>query len=262
MLLKITDNKKAEIFCHFIMNIQRFTESIIVNFLDDKFYIQGMEQSQVCLFEATLFKDYFDVYEKKEEDSCVIGLKTSIIQKLFNTRDVDQTVILSYEGDPGKINVSFETPNGSKSIPKYFEIPLIDIEQTTLTIPEKEYTADICLEIKSFSNIVSNLNLFGEDIKICCKEDEVWMSSNNFEGEMKVYLMDSTDNEYILEYVADEGCDMTIDFKSKYISNFCAFSKLSKDVHLYFIEGEPMQMKYKIDDKSFVRFYLAPTECE
>lgn len=261
MLVKINDNKKAEIFCNFIMNIQRFTDSIIINFLEDKFYIQGMEQSQVCLFEANLSKEYFDVYDKKEGDSDVIGLRTCIIQKLFNTRDTDQSITISYEGEPDKLNVSFDTPDGSKSIPKYFEIPLIDIEQTTLTIPYKDYTAEIYLETKSFSNIISNLLLFGEDIKVHCSEDEVWMSSYGFEGDMKVYFMDSTYNQCILEYVTDEGCDMEMSFKSKYISNFCAFSKLAKNVRLYFIENEPMQMMYEIDDKSYVRFYLAPTEC-
>ena len=44
----------------------------------------------------------------------------------------------------------------SKSIPKFFEIPLIDVEQTNLSIPDKEYSAEVNVETKTFSSIVSN----------------------------------------------------------------------------------------------------------
>ncbi len=258
MLIKVNDIKRAEEFSHLVMNMHRFTDSIIINFLDEGFYVQGMEQSQVCLFEVNLTKGYFDQYEKTEGDSPTIGLKTTILQKIFNSRDSDQTVEMKYDGDPDKIQISFESVKDSKSIPKFFEIPLIDVEQTNLSIPDKEYTAEVNVETKTFSSIVSNLLVFGEDIKVKCQEDEIWMSSSNFEGEMKVFLMDETENDYIIQYISEQGCDILLQFKSKYISNFCAFSKLAKNVWLYFIEDEPMQMKYEMGEESYVRFYLAP----
>ena len=155
MLLKINSIKRAEEFSHLVMNMHRFTDSIIINFLDKGFYVQGMEQSQICLFEVNLSNGYFDIYEKTRGDAPTIGLKTTILQKIFNSRDSDQTVEMKYDGDPDKIQISFESVKDSKSIPKFFELPLIDVEQTNLSIPYKEYTAEVNVETKTFSSIVS-----------------------------------------------------------------------------------------------------------
>ena len=76
-------------------------------------------------------------------------------------------------------------------------------------------------------------------------------------GSMKADLY-SKDVDYVEEYGIGEDCETNISFSLKYINQFCQFEKLSQTIDLHLSENYPMQLKYNIDEKSHVRFMLAP----
>ena len=260
MKLHIKDQERAEKFGVIISNMQRFVENIILFFKKDHFYVQGMDFTQTALFEVYLNKDFFDEYQLEDEDSNAVGIKTIIIQKIFNSKNVNQDITISYQGNPDKINISFENiTDTSLDIPKYFELPLIEIDTPLLGIPDQEYPLDFSISTKIFSGLINDLLLFGESIKVQCDEDKICMKSKNYDGAIEVKLFDTNDSvEKITDYTIEEDFQLDLDFMNKYFIQFCGFSKLSSMVHLYFSNNMPMQMKYNISDTSYVRFYLTP----
>ena len=258
MKLVINEKENAEKFNNIITNLQRFCENVILFFHKDHFYVQGMDFTQVALFEVKLDAEFFSEYTVDDGDTSSIGVKSLIIQKLFNTRNTDQNITISYTGNPDKINVSFENvKEDSLDIPKYFELPLIEIDTPLLSIPDSEYPVDFSISTKVFCGLITDLLLFGDSIKVKCDEDNISMETNNFEGSIKLQLYKSEDVVgKISDYAIEEDYSLELDFNNKYFTHFCGFSKLSSMIYLYFSDTMPMQMKYEISDNSYVRFYL------
>lgn len=258
MKLKIKEKIACEKFTSIICNMQRFCENIILFFHKDHFYVQCMDFTQVVLFEVRLQESFFDEYTMEEGDTSNIGIKSTIIQKIFNTRNTEQDITLHYNGNPEKISISFENiKNDSIDIPKYFELPLIEIDTPLLAIPDKEYPVDFSISTKIFSGIVNDLLLFGENIKVICDEEKIHMKSCDIEGSVLVKLFDDNESiEKISDYAIEQDFSMELDFSNKYFTQFCAFSKLSDTINLYYSNDMPMQLKYQISEDSYVRFYL------
>ena len=263
MKISIVNNETADKFSLIITNLHRFCESVILHFKSDKFYIQGMDFTQVALFEECLGSDdFFDVYDINDNDSDNVGIRTAILQKIFNTRDVGQPISMNYNGEPDNIEISFgNKKDDTKYIPKYFTIPLIEIEQTMLSIPDSDYPIEFSIPTKTFSTLVAQLLGFGDEIKFKCNEELINIKSMNYEGSMTVTLLDET-NEYISEFLIEEETNTEIKFSNKFFTHFCAFSKLSQEVALKLSDSSPMQMKYNISEHSFMRFYLAPLDSD
>ena len=258
MKLQIKEKIACEKFTSIISNMQRFCENIILFFHKDHFYVQCMDFTQVVLFEVRLDSDFFHEYNMEEGDSSNIGIKSTTIQKIFNTRKGEQDITLYYKGNPDKMSISFENINNeSMDIPKYFELPLIEIDTPLLSIPDKEYPVDFSISTKIFSGIVNDLLLFGENIKVICDEEKIIMQSCDYEGSILVKLFDDSESiEKISDYAIEQDFSLDLDFSNKYFTQFCAFSKLSDSINLYYSNDMPMQLKYQITEKSYVRFYL------
>ena len=260
MKLYINDKERVDKFIVILTNIHRFTENIILFFKKNEFYVQGMDFTQTALFEVSLDKEFFDEYELNEDDSDNIGIKSNILQRIVNSRNTEQNIKIEYDGVPDIVNISFENiKEESLELPKYFQVPLIEINTPLLSIPDAEYPLDFSISTKIFTGLINDLLLFGENIKVDCNEDKITMQSKNYEGTVEVKLFDSdNDIEKISNYGIEEDYTLNQDFMNKYFTQFCCFSKLSSMVHLYFSNELPMQMKYEISDKSYVRFYLTP----
>ena len=49
MRFEITDKKKREIFITIFNNLKNFTDAIVLNIEQDRLYIQGMDNSHICV---------------------------------------------------------------------------------------------------------------------------------------------------------------------------------------------------------------------
>ena len=117
-----------------------------------------------------------------------------------------------------------------------------------------EYQADIEIESKKLKDIIDDLACFNDTINFKCDETELSIDANSSEGSMKVVItMDD------IEMLAvEEGKRIEASFSIRYIGEMCHFYKLSKNCTIHTSEDIPIQIKYDIDEKSFMMFYLAP----
>jgi len=66
MEITINDFKKASIFVNIFNYVKYFTDKITINIKQDQFYIQGMDNSHVCIFELKLQQSWFCQYNVNE----------------------------------------------------------------------------------------------------------------------------------------------------------------------------------------------------
>ena len=251
MEIKIIDLQKANVFVELFQYLKQFVSIISLTLKTDQFYIQGMDSSQISIFEISLMNDWFDEY--KIEKDTVIGLNVNIFAKILHIYSNPQTISLIINED----NMEIKFESDTKDFNKEFVMPLVEFESEHLSIPEKEYDMDIEMESKKFKNFIDELAIFGDVLTIKYEDENVVLTSqSDTEGSMKL-LMKAEDLE---ECTLNEEVETICSFRIKYLQYMTQYYKLSKYILLNFSNGMPMHCKYVLhkDEKNFIRFHLAP----
>jgi proliferating cell nuclear antigen len=250
MIIEINDFKKAEQFVQIFQFLKLFNTNISLKLNNEFMFIQGMDSSHVSVYEIKLTNNWFDKYEIDESTN--IGINVSIFFKILNIRADSQQISLNVNQD----NLDIELTGNDKNIyDKFFTMPLIDIDEEELGIPETDYSLIFSMESKKFKHLIDQFSNFGDDIEFCYKDDQLQViSDNNTEGSMKINIklddMESCEVEEDLEF--------TCSYSLKQISNMAQFFKLTGDLYLNISNDRPFKLLYKLDEENYLRFFLAP----
>ena len=89
MELVITNKIKFKIFSNVFRYLPVFMDTVNINVTDKGIYMQGMDTSQVCLFELKLNPEWFDTFER--DKNYVLGLHCTTFYKVIQCiEDVEQ----------------------------------------------------------------------------------------------------------------------------------------------------------------------------
>jgi len=250
MKVEIHSSEKTFIFVELFQYLKLFTGVVSISFNTDGMYLQGMDSAQVSIYEISLLKDWFDLYEVPVNK--VISMNINILSKILHIHKAPQHIILTVNED--NMDISFHGEKGDFN--KDFSMPLIDYDCDRLTVPDQEYDLDIKLESKKFKSIIDELANFGDTMNVRLEDENMITLSSKSEdsGSMKLSInIDELD-----ECGATEGEEINCSFSIKYIHMMSQYFKISKNVELNFSNGIPMQCKYLIDETNYIRFYMAP----
>lgn len=275
MNIVINNAIKADIFVSLFQHISKFTENVNLMFETDRFYMQSMNTAHVVILEICLPKEWFDIYEI-EGGSLKIGINTALFYKVLKKREKTQQINICYQNATNdKLQFFFttniqssssssssidETNNTKKKdevFDKDFEIPLVDVEEEILSIPDMEYQAELSLSTDKFANLISQLKDFGETLEIQCSEDKITLSAHSCEnGKMITRIL----IEDLTEFSIEENENIQMEFALRYLYDICLYQKLSKLVELKISKDFPIRIMYPLGvekDATFL-FYLAP----
>ena len=250
MRFEIADKKKRDVFVHIFHYLKNFTDAIVMNIEQERLYIQGMDNSHICVYELILHSSWFEKWEV--ESTCIFGLSLPILNKILHICSDKQTILIHSENDED-LEIDF-TSDEKGEFNKYLKMPLMDITSDMLHIPESEYDVDIEMDSKKFKGIIDELSNFNEALNITCDENQGGMESFSREGAMKVVI--EIDDIELLAIV--EGKELNASFGIKYIAQMSQFHKVSTNCQLHLTENMPLQLKYELDEECMMRFYLAP----
>lgn len=260
MNINIKNPVKSEIFSQIFQHIKVFTDSIIVVFDNDRVYFQSMDSSHILILELHIPSSWFDKYEFTKNGNIPLGLNASLLFKILNTREKGQETEIIYKlDDEDKLFLNF-TSEDKTVFDKRFELPLMDLDNEFMSIPELECNAEFSLSSISFANIINQLKLFGDTIDIICSEEKIELRSLS-EGSGKMSVEIQIDE--LSEYSIDEGETIHISFSLNMLHNICLYNKISKEVRIKLIKDSPMQVLYNLgnstdDVTNKLVFYLAP----
>ena len=257
MRIEIQDTEKCESFISIFKHLKNFTDKVCIFIDEDKMYLQGMDDSHVCVYELFLQGSWFDVWSPEFNNTMEhrFGIYLPIFNKMLNIWTNLHTIKLeSQEGDNLDIHITSKIEKGAFN--NIFALPLMDIEVDCLTIPETEYEVDIIMKSSQFKSTLDSLSQFSETLDISCDDKKLLLKSNSTEGSMKVEI----DMENIELLAVVEGETVESSFAIKYITHMCQFHKLSSNVEIHMSPELPIQLIYNIgnDEKNKMRFYLAP----
>ena len=229
-----------------------------LHFTEKGMYLQAMDDSHASLVECNIHHSWFDQY--KSTSPITIGISCEILSKTITCMAEDQTIRLFMEGGDDQLNIALEEGD---SIAKYFSIPLIDIEEEMISVPEAEYDADIDIDSATFRNLIHQLAVFSETLTFNCSEESVELTAVGDFGTMTAKIREEDINEYSVR----EGLRLSVSYGIKYLEHICAFFKVCSTVTVHCSEEDhmPMKINYMMDPEekvgdqtSFLRFFLAP----
>ena len=198
-------------------------------FEKNRMFIQTMDTSHVSIIDISIPSTWFDKYEHRDDGSLTIGINSSILTKMLNTRDKMQIVNIELKQDASDhLYMSF-TSDTPQVFDKHFEIPLLDLEQDILSIPEAESQAEFSLKSSYFSALMNQLKHFGSNLDIECSEERILLiSDSESNGKMQVNI----DINDLSEYAIDEGEELKVSYSLKYLNNICSYNKDRKSTRL------------------------------
>lgn len=259
MKLVIETKEKITFFISLFQQLKLFTKTLCIFFNDDNIYIQGMDASHVCLYEAKLHSKWFYYYKKKETDHGMICLDPSILSNVLSMTEDGFSVEFFYEGEPDILDIHIcKRENvivGEKKCDydKHFGLPLIDYECEIMNIPESEHDAQFSLPSKKICELTSQLAVFGDELKIHCSEKEIVLGTSGDLGTMQVNIR----IDDLSDFTINEGEEYTLSFSLMYVHKFCLTSKLTPEVQFSITDNNPLRIRYEWEE-NFIMFFIAP----
>jgi len=253
MRFVIADTTKSMVFCNIFGHLKIFSDTVSVHFSNKGLYVQSMDNGHVMLYEVNLTSDWFDEFELEDDDEETIGINCQIMSRFLATRCDGHAITISNSNSPDKLRISFNSSNKDE-VDKEVDMSLVDITTDLMKIPENEYQTDIIMSTKVLTNLVEELRIFDNNMKIECSEEAITLRTNGMDGDMKVHIpMDDLD-----EYAIEEGETTTLSFSLEYLKKMCVFNKISSTVAMHLATDWPMMLVYHLSNKSKMCFYLAP----
>ena len=207
--MKVSINKQEDVkkFANIFKHIGNLQEFFKLNFTPDGVSGQAMDSALCCLFELNLVADWFDTYEVETEVN--VGVASILFCKMIECLKDDQTITIRLEEGADKISIDLV---GEKSINKYFELALIDLDIESVEVPNTDYNADIELKSELFSELVDEFALFNDVLNMKCNDEYVNMTANGDSGKMAVKINDDD----IIEYAIEEDTEVQLSFSLLY----------------------------------------------
>jgi len=255
MRLTIENKLKQEIFVSIFQLLKNWSSHINMHFKPDKLYIQSMDKTHTCLAEIEIQCKWFSSYDCKNNSK--LSLDSSHFAILMNYALKHDTIEFNFDSDVNndKLFISFlNAKEKSGSFDHFFELNLFEVEEDVLSIPIRDYEVDFTINSKKFSDVLSELNTFGQDLNIKCNETVVELNASGDSAKLKVNIPIDDLNEYAIA----EGDELNISFSLNNLCKMCCSTKLGATIDVCLSNDFPMVLKYNLGDDSKVAFYISP----
>jgi len=246
-MIIIKDNaKKRRLFTTIFQIIKTCSSVVHIHLTQDAFSIQGMDHSHVCLFDIQFKMQWFDKYE--------------VIDMLINIDTIILSNILSFGVDTAEIRIepsedTIQIDFIHSKYSKFFNIPLIDVDYSWMSIPTCEYDTEFLIPAKIIHEVCSQLITFGDILTICCTEENITLHTKDIsKGEMKVVI--SIDD--LIDYSIVEGEKIEVQYSLQYIQKFCLNTNICDNIHFSISKDAPLKISYLSHEDCIIQFFIAP----
>ena len=253
MNLSIEDKNKKELFIALFHILKNCSTIVNINFETQRIHIQGMDKSHICLFDTSIHKNWFNTYELNEPIN--IAFDANIFYQIISNKSDGCNIIIHNESSEDNLHIDFIASQNTKGeFNRYFKLPLTEFDYEELGIPSCDYDAEFTISAKKICETVSQMMVFGTDIRFICTEEKINLITNGMTGELLVNIPIEELTEYSI--IEEEEIDLT--YSLSYISKMCLTNKLSNDIVFYISKDYPMKILYNLGEDSNLVFFMAP----
>ncbi len=236
----------AKEFADLIATASNLIDEAAFKFTEEGISMRAMDPSRVVLIDLNLPESIFSKYEVEEPET--VGINMDQFKKILKRGKAKDTLILR-KGDENFLEITFEG-----TAKRTFRLPLIDVEELELELPELPFTAKVVVLGEVLKEAVKDASLVSDAIKFIATENEFIMKAEGETQEVEIKL--TLEDEGLLDLEVEEETRSA--YGISYLSDMIKGIGKADEVILRFGNEMPLQMEYLIRDEGKLVFLLAP----
>ena len=240
----IKEETKIVQFIELFKFMKNLSQYVTLNCTEERINIQILDESHVSLLDIKFKGEWFSEYIFIKNET--FSINNNVFNKLLHLYTIGSTLECCLNDD--KFDVSFLHSMQNK----YFTIHLIDIEKDILS-SENETDLDFSIKTKLLDKYINDIATFGEEIEISCKNDKLYLSSNNEEGKITIEI----ENKNMDSFNVVDDYNASFKFCLKYIQYITKLKIVFDVTHIYLNENLPIMITFDNIDIE-IKYYIAP----
>lgn len=208
--------------------------------------MRAMDPSRVVLIDLDLPAGIFSKYSVDEEET--IGINIDHFKKVLKRASGKDTLIIK-KGEENFLEIVLQGTATRK-----FRLPLIDVEELELELPELPFTAKAVILGEVLKEAVKDASLVSDSIKLIARENELVFRAEGETQEVEIKL--TLEDEGLLDIEVEEETRSA--YGISYLADMVKGIGKADEVILRFGTEMPLQMDYPIRDEGRLTFLLAP----
>ncbi|NPA47256.1 MAG: DNA polymerase sliding clamp [Thermococci archaeon] len=236
----------AKEFADLIATASNLIDEAAFRISEDGVFMRAMDPSRVVLIDLSLPSSVFSRFEVEEPET--IGINMDHFKKVLK-RGKSKDVLILRKGEENFLEVVFEG-----TAKRTFKLPLIDVDELDLELPELPFTARVVLLGEVLKEAVRDASLVSDAIKFLAKENEFVMKAEGETNEVEIKL--TLEDEGLLDLEVEEETSSA--YGISYLADMIKGFGKADEVTLRFGNEMPLEMDYFIRDEGKLVFLLAP----
>eukprot|EP00899_Mesostigma_viride_P015718 jgi/Mesvir1/24147/Mv10864-RA.1 len=236
-----------------VESLKELTNDVNVRFDAGGVHITAMDGCHCALFHVSLGAD------KIEEYSCThnftVGVSLLNLHKLIKNITTNDELELRLREDKQEL-MEINIVNKQKNTRWSYSMKLLDIDENSLEIPEKEYTVAITMVSSEFQKICRDLAVVSDTVKVRCEGRRITMSCSGDIGDCQLEIGEEFPEMEV--DVKDDSDPIQEVYSLRYLCTFSKAAGLCNSVQLFLSHDYPIIVKYKVGDLGVLMFALAP----
>lgn len=213
----------------------------------------AMDNSNTSLVHLRLDAAQFEVFNLGCE-RLDIGINCMQMFRILKIAGSNDTIEISMDASSTD-EISMVIDNSDKKTTTYFKLKLLDLNESTLSIPAVEMDAVFTMNSQEFQRLIRDMQNLGQIVKIRVHGDELSLSCEGDYAEQESILKETINGLTFLKKTAVPICN---EYSLKFMSLFVKASNLSGTIELFMKNDYPIIMRYQVASLGQLRFVLAP----
>ncbi|MBO8173701.1 MAG: DNA polymerase sliding clamp [Thermococcus sp.] len=236
----------AKDFATLIATASNLIDEAAFKVTEDGISMRAMDPSRVVLIDLNLPAGIFSKYEVDGEET--IGVNMDHFKKILK-RGKSKDILVLKKGEENFLEVTLQ---GTAT--RTFRLPLIEVEELELELPELPFTAKAVVLGEVLKEAVKDASLVSDSLKFIARENEFIMKAEGETNEVEIKL--TLEDEGLLDLEVQEETKSA--YGISYLADMVKGIGKADEVIIQFGNDMPLQMDYPVRDEGRLTFLLAP----
>lgn len=230
--------RQSNFFKVAIESISSFIPEGNFRFTDKGISFKAIDPSQVVLVDYFVEKKHFDKYVIEPN---FVGVDLVELNKILARALPDDKLLLDISD--AELKLRFES-----YLKRSFRVPLIDVSDDDIKVPNIEYEAKVDINANSFKEVLKDAALFGSSIVLKVSEGKFFVEAKGSQGSME--------SEATKVSNVSSKKEITAKFSLNFLQNIVRQADNEKQVTIELKNDAAMRVSFSIGPGKIV-FYLA-----
>lgn len=236
--------KNGKIFGSVVGAIASLMDEVTVSITRDGLSVRAMDPGHVALADLRMSRAAFEEYAV--ESDLELGIDLGRLNTILKRAGSKDRVELSTSEDGSALRVTI-----SNSTTRRFDLPLIDVGEEELRVPELEFPAKVEIDPKVLSEGIKDAEIVSDHVTLRADEDAVYISARGDLGNVEVEV----NREQALNFEVAEPCKSM--FSIEYLKDMLKASDMAETVRINLGSDIPLKLEFLAEGVT-LSFLLAP----